>query len=69
MVATQLPTFSGLGTTLPWSPLAWLRAMRAHQRRRGELLRLLRTADYLLVDIGLDADRARAEIDKPFWRR
>jgi uncharacterized protein YjiS (DUF1127 family) len=41
----------------------------ARRRLRAELRRLLRTGDYLLADIGMSVDEARAEIAKPLWRR
>lgn len=51
------------------SVTGWLRTLAARRRSRDDLRRLLKTADHLLTDIGLDPQEVAAEAAKPFWRR
>ena len=45
-----------------------LREWQFRRRYRGHLKRLLRVGTYVIEDIGLTAEEAAREIEKPFWR-
>lgn len=57
-----------LARGLVWLLLAVARPLTVWQRRLRDRDCLQRLPDYLLRDIGLDAEELRNEIRKPFWR-
>ena len=51
-------------------PLAWaVGTLIAWRQRANQRTALAALDDRLLEDIGLTREQARAECDKPFWRR
>ncbi|MGF1628437.1 MAG: DUF1127 domain-containing protein [Kiloniellaceae bacterium] len=57
-----------LGRALLWLFLAAARPLAVWQQRLRDRDYLQRLPDYLLRDIGLDAEELREESRKPFWR-
>jgi uncharacterized protein YjiS (DUF1127 family) len=57
-----------LGRALLWLLTAAVRPLVVWQSRLRDRAYLQQLPDYLLRDIGLDAEGAREEIRKPFWR-
>jgi uncharacterized protein YjiS (DUF1127 family) len=57
-----------LGRVLLWLFLATARPLTVWQKRLRDRDYLQRLPDYLLRDIGLDAEALREESRKPFWR-
>ena len=57
-----------LGRALLWLLFAAGRPLVVWQKRLRDRASLERLPDYLLRDIGLDADEIRYEVSKPFWR-
>jgi uncharacterized protein YjiS (DUF1127 family) len=58
-----------LGRALLWLFFAAARPLVVWQKRLRDRAYLERMPDYLLRDIGLDAEDIHHEIAKPFWRR
>ncbi len=57
-----------LGRALLWLLFAAARPLIVWQSRLRDRAYLQRLPDYLLRDIGLDAEDLHREIRKPFWR-
>lgn len=57
-----------LGRALLWLFFAAARPLVVWQKRLRDRAYLERIPDYLLRDIGLDAEDVHAETSKPFWR-